>query len=123
MPTSKSSRRRHQASGARRTRRYTLPVLLDERLIRKVPAITLLFWVVKVLTTAQGEALSDYLVHTIDPYIAVGLGALGITVALAIQLYVRRYIAWAYWFAVTMVAVFGTPSQSAYEAPSGLVRT
>ena len=88
-------------------------MLLGERLIRKVPAITLLFWVVKVLTTAQGEATSDYLVHTIDPYIAVGLGALGITVALALQLYVRRYIAWAYWFAVVMVAVFGTMAADA----------
>jgi uncharacterized membrane-anchored protein len=99
--------------GARLTRRYTRPVLLGERLIRKVPAITFLFWVVKVLTTAQGEATSDYLVHTIDPYIAVGLGALGITVALVIQLYVRRYIAWVYWFAVTMVAVFGTMAADA----------
>jgi uncharacterized membrane-anchored protein len=88
-------------------------VLLGDRLIRKVPAIALLFWVVKVLTTAQGEATSDYLVHTIDPYIAVGLGAVGITVALVIQLSVRRYIAWVYWFAVTMVAVFGTMAADA----------
>jgi uncharacterized membrane-anchored protein len=75
---------------------------------RKVPAITFHFWAVKILTTAMGEALSDYLVHTIDPYLAVGIGAFGIVVGLALQFAVRRYIAPMYWFAVAMVAVFGT---------------
>jgi uncharacterized membrane-anchored protein len=75
---------------------------------RRVPAITVHFWVVKILTTAMGEAASDYLVHTINPYAAVAIGGLGITVALALQFYVRRYVAPAYWFAVVMVAVFGT---------------
>lgn len=78
------------------------------QIVRKVPAITFHFWAVKILTTAMGEALSDYLVHTIDPYLAVGIGAFGIVVALALQLAVRRYIAPVYWFAVAMVAVFGT---------------
>jgi uncharacterized membrane-anchored protein len=75
---------------------------------RRVPAITFHFWAVKILTTAMGEALSDYMVHTIDPYIAVGLGGIGIVVALTVQFSVRRYIAPTYWFAVAMVAVFGT---------------
>lgn len=75
---------------------------------RKVPAITALFWVVKILTTALGESISDYLVFSINPYVAVGLGALGFVVALALQLRAREYNAWVYWFAVTMVAVFGT---------------
>ncbi len=78
------------------------------QVVRKVPAITAHFWAVKILTTAMGEALSDYLVHTIDPYFAVGLGASGLVVALALQFYVRRYVAPIYWFAVAMVAVFGT---------------
>lgn len=76
--------------------------------MRKVPAITFHFWAVKILTTAMGEAASDYLVHTIDPYAAVAIGGLGFVVALAIQFVMRRYVAPAYWFAVAMVAVFGT---------------
>jgi uncharacterized membrane-anchored protein len=75
---------------------------------RKMPAITAHFWAVKILTTAMGEALSDYLVHTIDPYIAVAIGGVGIVVSLALQFFVRRYVAPVYWFAVAMVAVFGT---------------
>ncbi len=74
----------------------------------KVPEITLLFWVIKVLTTAMGEATSDFLVFHVDPVIAVVLGAIGLAVAMALQLLVRRYHAPTYWLAVAMVAVFGT---------------
>jgi uncharacterized membrane-anchored protein len=81
---------------------------MSAQVIRKVPAITAHFWAVKILTTAMGEALSDYLVHTIDPYVAVAIGGIGIVVSLALQFVVRRYIAPVYWFAVAMVAVFGT---------------
>lgn len=93
---------------------------LGERVIRKVPAITLYFWAVKILTTAMGEATSDYLVHTISPYLAVGIGALGLVVSLALQLSLRRYVASAYWFAVVMVAVFGTMAADAVHIELGI---
>ena len=76
--------------------------------LRKVPEITVYFWIVKLLTTAMGESTSDYLVYQINPYIAVVLGCLGLGIALLLQLLVRRYVAWIYWWAVAMVAVFGT---------------
>ena len=74
----------------------------------KVPEITVLFWVIKLLTTAMGEATSDFLVFQIDPVIAVILGAIGLAIAMALQLLVRRYVVPIYWLAVAMVAVFGT---------------
>jgi uncharacterized membrane-anchored protein len=74
----------------------------------KVPEVTALFWVTKVLTTAMGESTSDFLVHRIDPVIAVCLGALGLAVALALQFFRRTYSTWVYWLAVVMVAVSGT---------------
>jgi uncharacterized membrane-anchored protein len=76
--------------------------------MRKVPRITAFFWIVKILTTALGESTSDFLVFAINPYIAVGLGALGLLVGLALQFSVKKYNAWIYWFSVTMVAIFGT---------------
>ena len=76
--------------------------------MRRVPEVTALFWIVKVLTTALGESASDYLVHVVSPMVAVGLGAVGFAIAMVWQLSVRRYIAWVYWFVVAMVAVFGT---------------
>ena len=82
---------------------------------RKVPEITALFWVVKLLSTALGESTSDYLVFNFPglpqregEYAAVIVCGVGLVVALALQFLVRRYIAWVYWFAVVMVAVFGT---------------
>jgi uncharacterized membrane-anchored protein len=83
-------------------------VFLDRPLAKKVPELTIYFWVIKVLTTGMGEATSDYFVHTYDPYLVVALGAACLGIALVWQLYLRRYLAWAYWLAVSMVAVFGT---------------
>jgi uncharacterized membrane-anchored protein len=74
----------------------------------RVPEITIYFWIVKGLSTAMGESTSDYLVHRLDPIPAVLLGFGGFAVALALQLRIRRYLAWTYWFAVVMVGVFGT---------------
>ena len=56
----------------------------------------------------MGEATSDFLVHTINPVLAVGLGFVGFVAALILQFAMRRYSAWTYWFAVVMVGVFGT---------------
>jgi uncharacterized membrane-anchored protein len=84
------------------------PAHLARQLLRKVPEVTIFFWIVKLLTTAMGESTSDYLVYHINPYVAVVLGGVGLVVSLALQLLVRRYIAWIYWLAVVMVAIFGT---------------
>ncbi len=74
----------------------------------RVPEITVYFWVIKGLSTALGEATSDYLVHAMSPEEAVGLGFIGFAGALAVQFTRHRYIAWSYWLAVVGVGVFGT---------------
>jgi uncharacterized membrane-anchored protein len=75
---------------------------------RKVPEVTVYFWIIKLLTTALGESTSDSLVHRLDPYTAVAIGAVGFSLAIVLQFAVRRYVPWIYWLTVTMVAVFGT---------------
>lgn len=80
----------------------------SRKVLRKVPEITVYFWIIKLLTTAMGESTSDYLVYHINPYIAVMLGGVGLLAAFIVQLLARRYVAWIYWLAVTMVAIFGT---------------
>jgi uncharacterized membrane-anchored protein len=74
----------------------------------KVPEVTAWFWIVKILTTAMGEAVSDWSVRTINPYAAVGIGFIAFAVAIILQFSVRRYMTWVYWTTVAMVAVFGT---------------
>jgi uncharacterized membrane-anchored protein len=82
--------------------------LLTRHVGVKVSQVTAGFWVVKILTTAMGEATSDYSVHQVDPVIAVAFGFVAFALALAVQLRLRHYVVWIYWLAVIMVAVFGT---------------
>ena len=87
---------------ARHGRRF-----LSEPVAAKVPEITLAFWVIKLLTTAGGEATSDYLSlgsHVTGAAVEIGLLAIG----LIWQFRVRRYTAAAYWFLAYAIAIFGT---------------
>lgn len=78
-----------------------------EPLAAKVPEITVIFWLVKVLTTGMGEAASDFLGQQSVP-LAGAIGVFGLFFALRAQLRTREYRARVYWTAVLMVAVFGT---------------
>ncbi|MQY18156.1 COG4705 family protein [Nocardia macrotermitis] len=77
-------------------------------LATKVPEITVLFWVIKVLSTGMGETFSDFLVSKLPPELAVGGAGVALIVALVVQFRSRRYVAWIYWTAVVMVSIFGT---------------
>ena len=74
----------------------------------KVPAVTVAFWIIKVLTTGMGETTSDFFVRRFDPVPVVCLAAFGLAATLAAQLLTRSYHAWLYWLAVVMVSIFGT---------------
>ncbi len=88
--------------------------------LRKVPEVTIAFWVAKLLTTAWGEATSDWLVAVINPYVAVGLGALAFGISLWMQFSARKYKPWAYWTAAAMVAVFGTMAADGLHVQFGV---
>jgi uncharacterized membrane-anchored protein len=76
--------------------------------LRRVPRITAAFWAIKGLSTAMGEATSDYLVNAIAPEIAVALGVVGLAGSLVLQFRTARYLAWTYWLTVVMVGIVGT---------------
>lgn len=73
----------------------------------KVPIVAAVFWVVKLLTTGMGEAISDWFV-AINRYGAVLVGLVGFVIMITLQLRAKRYVPWLYWGTVAMVAVFGT---------------
>ncbi|MGP8000471.1 MAG: hypothetical protein ACLPKI_24585 [Streptosporangiaceae bacterium] len=74
----------------------------------KVPRITIFFWIIKILTTAMGEAFADFMALNYSPVLAGVVGTALFVIALVLQFRAKRYNAWIYWFAVSMVAVFGT---------------
>jgi uncharacterized membrane-anchored protein len=90
-----------------------------EPLAAKVPEITVMFWVVKILTTGMGEATSDWLAGA-SVALAGAVGLVGLVVALWLQLRTRTYQPWVYWFAVMMVAVFGTMAADGLHKILGL---
>jgi uncharacterized membrane-anchored protein len=114
--TTARSRSTADRSGADRSR---LAALGREPLAAKVPEITALFWVIKILTTGMGEATSDYLAKG-NLVVAGVAGFAGFAVALWLQFRVRRYRAVVYWFAVAMVAVFGTMAADGLHVGLGI---
>jgi uncharacterized membrane-anchored protein len=87
-----------------RTQRF-----FPEPIAAKVPEITVLFWVIKILTTAGGEATSDYLALDLGSRLQAGCIEAGIfVVALVWQFRTRRYVAVAYWLLAYAIAIFGT---------------
>jgi uncharacterized membrane-anchored protein len=76
-------------------------------MLTKVPEVTVIFWVLKLLTTGMGEAMSDFLGQHSVP-IAAAIGIFGLWFAIWLQMRQREYRAPIYWFAVMMVAIFGT---------------
>ena len=92
------------------TREAELPLIgrfLPAPVAAKVPEVILLFWVVKILTTAGGEATSDYL-KTYGNFGGGGIEVLVIVVGLVLQFGTRRYRAFAYWSLAFAIAITGT---------------
>jgi uncharacterized membrane-anchored protein len=80
------------------------------RLLNKVPEVTIYFWIIKILCTTVGETFADYLNMT------VGLGldttsylmSAALVVALVFQFRARRYVPGVYWLSVVLISVVGT---------------
>jgi uncharacterized membrane-anchored protein len=93
--------------------------LSREPLAAKVPEITAMFWVIKLLTTYMGEATSDWLG---DGNVAIGgaVEVLLLALALWLQFRARRYVAAAYWFLAAAIAIFGTGASDTLHIALGI---
>jgi uncharacterized membrane-anchored protein len=76
----------------------------------KVPAITLSFWLIKVLSTTVGETGADYLaVHVgLGAALTTGLMSVLLAGALLLQLSRSRCVPPIYWLTVVLLSVVGT---------------
>ena len=87
-------------------------------LLVKVPAITLWFWIIKILSTTVGETFADQLdsylqdnfgvPDTLSPLYNLYIWGALLLVVLAFQVLTKKYIAWLYWLAVVLISVEGT---------------
>jgi uncharacterized membrane-anchored protein len=81
-------------------------IFTQQPVAAKVPEITVLFWVIKISTTAAGEAISDLFVSNKKLGVVVEVSMF--CVALVLQFAARRYSAIPYWFLALAIATAGT---------------
>jgi uncharacterized membrane-anchored protein len=76
----------------------------------KVPAVTLLFWVLKILATTLGETAGDTLSMTLNlGYLAAtAVFAAVFAAAVAAQIAARRVHPWIYWATIIATTTVGT---------------
>jgi uncharacterized membrane-anchored protein len=88
----------------------------------KVPEVTLIFWVIKILSTTVGETGADYLAVNVGLGVLVTDAITGVllAVALALQLRARRYVPWTYWLTVVLVSIVGTQITDALTDGAGV---
>jgi uncharacterized membrane-anchored protein len=83
---------------------------LQTNWLNKVPAITISFWVIKIMSTTVGETGADFLAVNVGwgPVVTSLVMAGLLVAALVAQLCARRYTPWIYWLTVVLVSVVGT---------------
>lgn len=89
------------------------------KVLSKVPAITLGFWIIKILATTLGETGGDTVTmswlgettsHPVPGGYLIGTGIFGLLliVLVALQIRARRFNAWLYWATIVASTTCGT---------------
>jgi len=79
-------------------------------MLNKVPEVTIIFWLIKIMATTVGETFADYINVTLGfglSKTSVVMTAL-LLIALVAQFATRRYMPAAYWLVVVLISVVGT---------------
>jgi len=79
-------------------------------MLRKVPEVTIFFWIIKIMATTVGESAADFLnvnLHlglTITTYFMSAL----LAVVLVLQFRAKGYVPSIYWLTVVLISICGT---------------
>lgn len=78
--------------------------------IHKLPAITLIFWIMKIIATTLGETLGDYISMTLKLGYSTALTVTFIffLIVLIIQLFTKKYIPVFFWLVIIATTTLGT---------------
>jgi len=79
-------------------------------MLNKVPAVTLVFWIIKILSTTVGETGADLLIFKLHWGLALTslVMLLPLLLIVILQLRATRYVPWIYWSTVVMISIVGT---------------
>lgn len=80
------------------------------RTANKVAAVTLLFWLMKIVATTLGETLGDFISMTLNLGYVVGIlvTLVFFILILSVQLRVKKYIPAVYWLVIIGTTTLGT---------------
>ncbi|MCV7410822.1 hypothetical protein AWC05_25835 [Mycobacterium florentinum] len=83
---------------------------MTKHALSKVPAVTLGFWVIKVLATTLGETGGDTVTMTLDWGYLAGVALFGGTLIALVfaQIWAKRFHAVLYWLTIVASTTFGT---------------
>src|SRR6201998_2858119 len=84
--------------------------MTQQEMLSKVPAVTLVFWVIKVLATTLGETGGDTVTMTLNWGYLAGSALFGVAlmVLVAAQTFAERFHPVLYWAAIVASTTFGT---------------
>jgi uncharacterized membrane-anchored protein len=84
--------------------------MAPQKILNKVPEITLYFWIIKILCTTVGETAADYLNTNLNLGLtgtSLVMGSL-LLIVLFCQVRATRYIPVLFWLTVVLISVVGT---------------
>lgn len=84
--------------------------MAGDKIVSKVPAVTLLFWIIKILATTLGETGGDTLSMSLNLGYLLSTGIFGLLFALLVTAQIRagRFHPMLYWFTVIATTTVGT---------------
>src|SRR5689334_7156818 len=79
-------------------------------LLKKVPEVTVFFWIIKILCTTVGETFADFLTFNLGLGLTLTTVIMGIAffIVLYLQFRATKYVPGIYWATVVLISVFGT---------------
>jgi uncharacterized membrane-anchored protein len=85
--------------------------MLNNKVLNRVPEITIFFWIIKVLATTVGETAADFLSVNLNMGLTVTSYVMGglLLIALLYQfIVIKKYVPASYWIAVVLMSIVGT---------------
>lgn len=78
--------------------------------LNRVPAVTVEFWLIKLLAVTMGETAADYLAVNLGLGLAATslLMAIVLIAAIVLQFMQGKYVPWIYWLTVVLISIVGT---------------
>ncbi len=83
---------------------------MNTNMLNKVPAVTLIFWIIKIMATTVGETAADFLAVNLKLGLTITSLVMGglLLITLLVQFKSKKYTPSIYWTVVVFISVVGT---------------